>query len=453
MRTLQVMGVVASMAPLAFVLGLGVLLEMVLRPALPLPGALTVAGVVAALGIFAFTWAIFSLLQDMQAQLERRAEEWRSLFELGQEVTASPDLEGLLSSVVERAQHLLQADVAALLLLEPSGEEMRLAAHRGLGPEPSLATISLPVEGGPQALVVKSKLPLVVPDCRRRPDLDGPIPLGQEKLMSVVAVPFSAKGHLLGVLMVGNRHPYPFRDNQAQLLSAFANWAAVAVETSRLYDRMRSLALLEERERIAMDLHDGVIQSLYAVTLGLEAITEELGQGQTGPKAALERSIDDLGRVIRDLRHYIYDLRPAVVSVGDLRRALAELVEEAKSATGIDVRLETEGILPPLKDEQALGIYHVAQEAISNVIKHARASRLTVRLAYHRPTLILEVADDGIGFNPEEPRERIKQGLRNMSDRARALAACLSIRSAPSQGTLVRLEVPVEEAVPWQRSL
>jgi len=446
MGTLRALRWVAVAAPLAFVLGLGALLHTVLRPALPDPAAFTVAASLAALGIVAFAWLIFSQLERMQAQLERRAEEWRSLFELGQEVTASPDVEGLLESVVDRARHLLQADVAALMLLDPAGEELRVAAQRGLHLVPGDSG-PLSAEEGPQGVVVRTGRPLVVPDCRRDPRLgERPAVVGGEEVCSLVAVPFSAKGKLLGVLMVGNRDPSPFGEGQAGLLSAFANWAAVAVETSRLYDRMRSLALLEERERIAMDLHDGVIQSLYAVTLGLEAASDELGE-DSSVRPALERAIDDLDKVIRDLRHYIYDLRPVASQVGDLRRAVRELVEEAQSAAGLQARLEAEGPLPPLPEEEALGIYHVAQEAISNVIKHARASRLVVRLAYRRPTLLLEVEDDGVGFDPEAQRDRTRQGLRNMADRARALEARLAIESAPGRGTRVRLEVPVREGV------
>ncbi len=444
--SLQALWWLAVAAPLAFVLGLGALLHLVLFPALPDAAAFTVAGSLATLGIVAFASTIFSVLERMQGQLERRAAEWRSLFELGQEVTASPDLEGLLDSVVERARHLLQADVAVLMLLDPAGEELRVAAQRGLREGPEMAS-PLPAGEGPQGLVVQTGQPLVVSDCRRDGRLGGrPAVVGGEEVCSLVAVPFSAKGKLLGVLMVGNHQPAPLGEGQAQLLAAFANWAAVAVETSRLYDRMRSLALLEERERIAMDLHDGVIQSLYAVTLGLEAASDEL-EGSSPVRPALERAIDDLDKVIRDLRHYIYDLRPATSQVGDLRRAMRELVEEARATAGIDAHLEAWGPLPPLGQEEALGLYHVAQEAISNVIKHARASRLVVRLAYRRPTLTLEVEDDGVGFDPGAQRDRTRQGLRNMADRARVLDARLTIDSAPGRGTRVRLELPVREGV------
>jgi two-component system sensor histidine kinase DevS len=444
MGSLRALRWVAVAAPLAFVVGLGLVLHLVLLPALTDAVAFAVAGSVAALGIVAFAWFIFSMLERMQVQLERRAEEWRSLFELGQEVTASPDVDGLLESVVERARHLLQADVAVLMLLDPTGQELHLAAQRGLK-ERGGAWDPLPANEGPQGLVVRMAQPLVVSDCRREPLLEGrPAVLEGVELGSLVAVPFSAKGKMLGVLLVGNRAPTPLGRDQAQLLAAFANWAAVAVETSRLYDRMRSLALLEERERIAMDLHDGVIQSLYAVALSLEAAGEEVEEGSP-VRWALERAIDDLDRVIRDLRHYIYDLRPASSQVGDLRRAVRELLEEARATGGLEVRLEAEGPLPPLREEEALGIYHVAQEAISNVIKHAQANHLVVRLAYHRPTLILEVADDGVGFDPQAPRDRTRQGMRNMADRARALDARLVIDSAPGRGTHVRLEVPIRE--------
>ncbi len=376
----------------------------------------------------------------------RRAEEWKSLFEMGEEVTASPDQEALLNSVVERASRLLGTDVAALMLLEPDGRELRMGAHQGLRTK-GIQRLRLLAEHGLQGLVLETGKPAIVEDYRRDPRLrDRPAKLVEDEgIISAICVPFSVKGRLLGTLSVGSRQPTKFTEQQAELLAAFANWAAVAVETSGLYDRVKSLALLEERDRIGMDLHDGIIQSMYAVGLGLEDAAERLEESPQGARQRLDKAMDDLNKVIRDIRSYIFDLRPQVSEVGDLKGALAELVEELRVNTLMETELQVASELPPLEGQQVLGLFHIAQEALNNVAKHSRATSAQVCVAVNGRILTLEVADNGVGFAPQAQRDKAKNGLRNMMDRARALGARLSIDSAAGKGTRVSLDLPVTE--------
>ncbi|MFQ6019194.1 MAG: GAF domain-containing protein [Dehalococcoidia bacterium] len=370
---------------------------------------------------------------------ERRAAEWKALFELGEEVTASPELQGVLDSAVERARSLLGTEIATLMLLSPDGGELHMAAHSGLR-TPSMRHLRLPADHGLQGLVVEAGRPVTVDEYQADPQLrDRPAELvAEEGVVSAIAVPFSAKGKLLGTLTVANRKPTRFAERQAELLVAFANWAAVAVETGQLYERVKSLALLEERERIGMDLHDGVIQSIYAVGLVLEGVAEQAQESPSLVRENLDKAIDDLNRVIRDIRNYIFDLRPQVSEISNLKRALRDLVEEVKVNTLMEADLLVDGELPPLGQEQVLSLFHIAQEALNNVAKHAGASAVRVRLAANGHALTLEVDDNGSGFDPEK-RDKAKHGLRNMQDRARMLGAELKIESSAGKGTTVRV--------------
>jgi signal transduction histidine kinase len=374
----------------------------------------------------------------------RRAEEWKALFELGEEVTASPDLQALLDSIVERARSLLRTEVAVLMLLDANAEELRMAAYSGVRTA-GTKKLRMLRNHSLQGLVVETGKPVVIVDyeaddrLRNRPALF----VRQEGLVSIIAVPFSARGRVLGTLTVGNRTPTAFRERQAELLAAFANWAAVAVETSELHSRVRSLALLEERERIGMDLHDGVIQSIYAIGLGLEDTAERIEEEPAAAKQSLDRSIDALNKVIRDIRNYIFDLRPQIAEAGDLKRALSELIEDVKLNFLLDARLDANGRLPALTDEQERGLFHIAQEALNNVAKHARASAVAVKLGTSGAALVLEVADDGIGFDPSGQPGKSRHGLRNMQDRARAIGGSLEISGGAGRGTVVRVELPV----------
>ena len=376
----------------------------------------------------------------------RRAEEWKNLFELGEEVTAGPDLQALLDSIVERARRLLRAEVAVLMLLDAGAQEWRIGAHSGRR-SPGLRTARALRDHSLQSLVVRTGKAVVVADYRTDPRLRHRPALfvEEEGLISSIAVPFSARGRTLGTLTVGNRQPTPFGEQQAELLAAFANWAAVAVETSELHARVRSLALLEERERIGMDLHDGVIQSIYAIGLGLEDAVERLDEDPEGAKRAVDKAIDGLNHVIRDIRNYIFDLRPRIAEIGDLRQALAELVEEMRVNFLLSASLQVDGDLPFLSQEEERGLFHIAQEALNNVAKHARASSVDVRLGINGEALVLEVKDDGCGFDQSAVQTKGHQGLRNIQDRAASIGANLNIESSSGRGTRIVVKLPVAE--------
>ncbi len=451
MSTLGRLRWLAITGPVAFAVGVGLLNTQVLEEALPKFLAHFIATLIVALAAIIFTIWIFGLLARMYGELEiqreearRRAAEWQALFELGKEVAASPDLQLLLDSAVERARALLAADLATLMLLSPDGLHLEMAAHSGLR-SGALQRLHPLAEHGLEGLVLERGEPIIADDYRADPRLkDRPAKLVEaEGIVSAIAVPFSAKGKVLGTLAVANRQPTRFRPDQAELLAAFANWAAVAVETSQLHERVKSLALLEERERIGMDLHDGVIQSIYAVALRLEDAAEQMEESPALVRQQLSRAIDDLNEVIRDIRNYIFDLRPQAAQGTNLRQALADLVEELRVNTLIEAHLQVDGPLPPLTQEQAMGLFHIAQEALNNVSKHARASMVEVSLARKGRGLILSVADNGVGFDPEASRNKGQHGLRNMLDRARSLAAVLEIDSAAGRGTAVRVTLPL----------
>jgi signal transduction histidine kinase len=372
----------------------------------------------------------------------RRAEEWKALFELGREVAASPDLGALLSLIVSQARRLLHTDTAAMMLLTPDQEHLKLAAHEGLRGAGDKAT---PIsEQGLVALALETKAPVTVlhhPTDERLQDRATAL-VKDEQLLSLICAPLPGKAGCLGALIVGNRRRTQFSEHDAELLEAFANWAAVAIETSQLYEKLESLARLEERDRIGMDLHDGVIQSIYAVGLRLEDASERLA---TEPSARLrpllERAMDDLTGVIKDIRSYIFDLRPRVSEVGDLRTEIERLVEEWRVNSLIEAQLQINGDIAGLSENEELAVFHIAQEALNNIGRHSGATSAALLLSQDNGRLVLEVRDNGKGFDTQGDGPPEKQGLRNMRDRARSVGAQLSIDSTPGRGTTVRLEL------------
>ena len=198
-----------------------------------------------------------------------------------------------------------------------------------------------------------------------------------------------------------------------------------------------------ERYRIGMDLHDGVMQDVYAVTLGLEVANEDIAADPKLASEGVERAIDQLHRVIRDIRSFIFDLRPREFN-GDLRRALTDLGGEFQENSGIPTRVETQDNLPEIDSDVALAFYLVTHEALSNIRKHAHATQVAIILSQTAGTLSLEVRDNGRGFDPAVAASAGHRGLRNISTRAAGANANLNILSAPGEGTTVVVSVSLD---------
>jgi two-component system sensor histidine kinase DevS len=372
-----------------------------------------------------------------------RAREWEALFKLSRDVTATTDLNELFAFVVKRAGELLDADVAVLELLSRSGENLVAVAGSGVRGSQESGVRAL-AQHEPLRQTLETRQPMIVVDYEsQRKQGVGKWPLMEEEsLISAIAVPVLGREQPLGVVAVGNRTLTRFTKRQAQLLQTFANLVAVAIERQHLFDRLENLARLEERDRIGMDLHDGVIQSIYAVGLHLEDCSDRLPANAQDVKSDVEQAIDDLNKVIKDIRSYIFDLRPSLSGVHDLPQALAQLVEHfrvntlATTTLSIDSPLEAPG-----GEAEAMALFHIAQEALNNVSKHSKATAVSVSLHYEGGALVLEVVDNGIGF--DVPASAVTKGahhgMRNMRDRAKGVGATLEYDSVPGERTTLRM--------------
>ncbi len=220
--------------------------------------------------------------------------------------------------------------------------------------------------------------------------------------------------------------------------------AAVVIENARLAEQVQTLAVVAERDRISKDLHDGVIQSIYAVNLELEDAAEEVERDPAGVRARIDRTIDRLGEVMKDLRRYILGLQPEGLAERPLAEALAAVLAEARAHTLMEphLRLEGTGIdtLPPATAQEVL---QIAREAVANVVRHAHASRLWLMLEVTDHELHLRVVDNGQGFETQAPIPPGHHGLRNLHDRARSLGGTLTVTSSPGRGAAIDVRAPL----------
>ncbi|MBI4592940.1 MAG: GAF domain-containing sensor histidine kinase, partial [Candidatus Rokubacteria bacterium] len=250
---------------------------------------------------------------------------------------------------------------------------------------------------------------------------------------------------VVGNLCVGYRTAHLVGSDELDVLNGLATQAAIAIENARLHREVRDLAALEERERIGQDLHDGIIQSIYAAGLGLEECVRLAEEEPQEVKPKLEAAIESLNTVIRDVRNYVVGLQPEELQGRGLSRSLADLTRGLALNALLHAELDVEpGIDRTLTPEQTGQLFHICREALTNVVKHARASRVALSVERRNGNLLLAVEDDGVGFEPDQ-HESPGQGMRNMGERARRLGGSLSIQSAPGRGTRISVEVPLED--------
>jgi two-component system, NarL family, sensor histidine kinase DevS len=295
--------------------------------------------------------------------------------------------------------------------------------------------------------------PLLINDARAAPAFADHPALRLYGIQSYIAVPLMRRdGSYFGTLCAFDPQPTDLTEDNFEIFHLLANLIAFELEADeaerharevaeRLAQQSRELARLEERERIAMDLHDGVIQSLYSVVLGLGA--EQLHAGQTD--RAIGKAIDGINRVIQEIRNNIFDLRLRDLGEGGLRGGIEVLAEELRINTLVQPHVDVAAVdsVERCVDADAVtNLLYITREATSNVIRHARANTVTIRLATTDDELVLTIRDNGRGFDPEATESRLGDGLRNIRDRARAIGGTFSIASLPGQGTAVCVRVP-----------
>jgi two-component system, NarL family, sensor histidine kinase DevS len=381
-------------------------------------------------------------LRDAHERLEMKAREAAALYRLGTEISAFLDLDKILYLVADRAQELLGTDVAALGLLTEDGEGFVLGATSG--PREAFS-----FEKG-RSIV---GLPECIAHCAPTKGNGTPEKstfachvIRAEYIESQVAVPLRTRDKVIGALCVGNRLPREFSQRDVDLLAGLASQAAIAIENARLHERVRGLAALEERERISKDLHDGIIQSIYATGLALEDGIQLVEEDKDKAKQRLEQTIEDLNDVIKDVRNYIFNLRPEVLHGKGIGQALADLVKGFQINSLVDADLLVgEGMDRLLLEEQKTHLFHIARETLANVAKHAGASKVWLKLIRAADSLIFFVEDNGVGLDSERARNG-GQGLRNIAERVKLLGGDFEIKSGVRTGTCLVVTIPVRES-------
>jgi signal transduction histidine kinase len=348
-------------------------------------------------------------------------------------------LERVLQIIVDSVRPLVAARYAALGIPDELGSMERFITS-GISDDERRAVGPLPRGHGLLGAVIRQGRALRVDEISASP-LSVGFPPHHPSMRSFLGVPVRVEGRVIGNLYLTDKHGgLPFDDEDEQLVESFARHAGLAIHNARMHEELRQLAVLQERERIAQDLHDGSIQSLYAVSLALED-TEELMRGD--PDTASQRidhAIEMIHGTIQEIRDFIMGLDPDDRTAVDLLAGLTALADAFERSTLIDVALTSDPDVA-LDPDETLQLIQLTREAMSNVARHAQASTVRVSVEDRRDLLRLSIIDDGRGFDTSEAQRTGHHGLTNMHARAESLGGSLTIVSS-HDGTRVVFEMP-----------
>jgi len=259
-----------------------------------------------------------------------------------------------------------------------------------------------------------------------------------------VCVPIRIQNQIFGVFGMDYCSQRIFSEEDKRLLLALAHRAAIAIENARLYGQAEQAATLEERQRLARELHDSVTQSLYSLALLAEA-----GRRMAGDRYQVEQVLSRLGetaqQALREMRLMVYEMRPLALQEVGLAAAIQQRLDAVEKRAGIQARMMAEG-QRELSPDQEVQLYQIAQEALNNALAHASASQVEVQLNLSELEILMLVKDNGIGFEVATGARHSGMGLTNMRERAERMGASLTIDSILGKGTSVKVEVPVSSA-------
>ena len=345
----------------------------------------------------------------------------------------------VLEMIVRSARSLVNARYAALGVPDDQGSFAEFVTD-GISEREQKAIGPVPRQHGLLGVLLREGQPIRVDDIRADPRFEW-WPSAHPDMSDFIGIPIRDGRDVLGIIFAACKCvPGGFTERDEQLLGLFASHAAIALTNARLYERGRELSVLEERARLARELHDAVSQKLFSIRVKARAAEVLVPRDPSRAVAEMESVAELGGQAHAELRAVIDGLAPPDLAAGGLAGSLRSYAVLAGRTHGVQVRFDATAELPALGAQQEAAVYRVAQEALHNALRHSGASVICVSLSVRRNRVILEVADRGRGF-AAAPGPGL--GLASMRERAAAVGGTLTVRSAPGDGTLVRLELPI----------
>jgi PAS domain S-box-containing protein len=393
-------------------------------------------------------------VEERTREIDRRRAVAEGLGEIIATLNSNRPLGEVLGAIAAQAEHLLNAGAVAIYALNADNQELTIQAARGLSAA-DIRDARVVVGQGAVGRAVAERKPIPIPDVAlllqddELSDVDPQTRLFYRGLVdryrAALSVPVKVRDAMYGGISLYYTDVRPFSDEDIALAVAFADQAALALENARLRVEAEEAAALQERSRLARELHDAVSQTLFSATIIADVLPRLWEQNETEARKRLAELRELNSGALAEMRSLLLELRPQTLGempLGDLLRQLADTARQ-RARIPIHLQVEADGTLPP---QVQLALYRIAQEALNNIIRHARAAHVTIDLRGKPDRVELTIADDGRGFDPQGvPPGHLGIGI--MRERAEAIGAVLALESAPERGTRVSL---IWEATPEQ---
>jgi len=358
-------------------------------------------------------------------------------------MAGEPRLDLVLCRLIEGARELVSATYAAIGVPDDDGDGFAEFIYTGMSDDLVAHIGPLPRQHGMLAAMLRETEPYRTDDIAQDPRFRW-WPDAHPRMTSFLGVPIVSRGSVIGAFYLTDkegRDEFTLADQETIVL--LAAHAAIAIDNARLYERSRELSVIEERNRLARDLHDSVSQTLFSMTLTAEAALAALDKDASTARTEVA-SLRDLARAaLQEMRSLIFELRPADLESEGLVATLEKHIDALRRQGGTEVILSAPDYEPlPAAIERT--VFRIIQESLNNAVRHSQASRIEVGLVVRDGVLRAVVADDGVGFDVDNPQISARRlGLTSMRERADETGGSLQVESAPGKGTRVELEIPV----------
>lgn len=385
---------------------------------------------------------LYEELKERDQVMTRRMQDLALLNNIAEVLTASLKRDEILEKTIGLVMDYMRVEAGEIFLLDEDQQTLRLVLHNGPGPKAFWNRSYFKLGESLIGQVAASGQAAVSHDLAQ----DGRYmseTVAEAGFMQMACFPLTATGSVVGVLSMVTRNPIPLDVHDIQVITAIGSWAGLAIENARLLENARRLAVLEERERIGMDLHDGIIQSIYGVGLALEDARLLTQENPARAQERIQQAISGLNHTISDIRSYILDLRPRQFSNENIMDGLKRLLHEFHVNTLAEGNLSGDPAdLVDFPQSHAVAFFHICQEALANAAKHAAARKVDVSVWKTSDRVVMEIKDNGKGFDMSGIKTTIGHGLANMQTRIHQIGGEVEITSMTSEGTSILVWAP-----------
>jgi signal transduction histidine kinase len=389
---------------------------------------------------------LYNHILERDKTLNQQYEDLSLINDLAHSVASSWDIKEIMSRTLKHVLQYLEIETGEIFLKDRGAKDLRLSLLRGEDFEAFYTKNVFRIGDGIVGKVAGLNKALVVYNLDSDPRILRPA-IAEAGYNCQAVIPLQATREVVGVMTLSSKKDRVYSARELDLLTTIGMWAGTAIQNALLQQQTKHVAVLEERERIGMDLHDGIIQSLYSIGLTLDYVKAILAEDQNASVEKLGFATDGINSTITDIRAFVSDLRPRQMQEKkSLSENLEFLLQEYETTSKITGQIENNTSDPlDISYNKTLTLFRIAQEALSNTARHSQATKVEMRLWDEDSKVYLEIQDNGIGFNIDKTEANLGHGLVNMQRRSRKVGGDIKINSKTGKGTKVLAWVPKDE--------